>query len=343
MDFMSCISSIQMLNLKITDHRMKAIIYQRFGSPEVLEIADIPKPKPQADELLIRVHASAVSTADWRLRSLTMPCGFGLFARLAFGLRKPRKPILGCELAGEIEATGTDVTSFQVGDQVVAYPGFDLGCHAQYTCIKANGAVAIKPKNLSFEQAASLCFGGATMLDFYRRAKLVSGERVLVNGASGTVGGAAVQLAKYFGAHVTAVCSSLNFELVHSLGADEVIDYAKSDFEKSNELFDIIVDTVGNAPFERSEKALAKGGRLLLILAHLPDMLKAPWQSYVSGKKVLAAPCAERPEYVYQLCALAKAGKFIPHIDSTYPFERFVDAHRRVDSGHKRGSVVLRF
>ena len=322
---------------------MKAIISKQYGSPEVLAIVDIPKPTPKTDELLIRIYASTVSTADWRMRSLHMPSGFRLFARLAFGLQKLRKPILGCEFSGEVAAIGSEVTSFRVGDVVVAYLGLDLGCHAQYKCIKANGAVAMKPKNLSDEQAASLFFGGATMLDFYRRAKLARGERVLVNGATGTVGGAAVQLAKHFGAHVTAVCRSSNFDLVQSLGADQVIDYTKHDFPKLNQQFDVIVDTVGNAPFERSDKVLVKGGRLLLILAHLPDMLKAPWQSMVSGKKVLFAPAAERPEYVDQLCAIAQAGKFIPHIDSIYSFEQFVDAHRRVDSGHKRGSVVVRF
>lgn len=322
---------------------MKAITYKRYGSPEVLELSEIPKPKAKHDELLIRIRAAPVNSADWRMRSLEVPRGFGFLTLLAFGVISPRKPILGSELSGEIEAVGSSVNNFKVGDHVVAYPGFDLGCHAQYKCVKANGAVAIKPKNLSFEQASALCFGGATMLDFYRRASLKRGDRVLVNGASGTVGGAAVQLAKYFGAHVTAVCGGSNLELVLSLGADEVIDYSGRDFSKSTKLFDVIVDTVGNAPFERSKHVLAEGGRLLLILANLPDMLKAPWQGMISGKKVLFAPAVERPEYVNQLCELAKLGKFIPHIDSTYAFERFVDAHRRVDSGHKRGSVVLRF
>jgi NADPH:quinone reductase-like Zn-dependent oxidoreductase len=322
---------------------MKAIIYTEYGSPDVLKIAEIPKPIPNKDELLIRLLASTVSTADWRMRSLEVPYGFRALVRLAFGIRQPRKPILGCELVGVIEEVGSAVTRFRVGDHVVAYPGFDLGCHAEFKCVKENGVVAIKPSNLSVKRAAALCFGGATMLDFYRRAKLISGERVLVNGASGTVGGAAVQLAKCFGAHVTAVCSSANTELVESLGADTVIDYRTGDFEKLPAQFDVVVDTVGHSPFERNLHAIAPRGRLILVLATLPAMLKAPWQSLIHRKKVFFAPAAERPEYVSQLCELAKLGKFTPHIDSSYPFERVMDAHRRVDSGHKRGSVVLLF
>lgn len=322
---------------------MKAITYKRYGSPEVTELSEIPKPTPKHDELLIRIRAATVNSADWRMRSLEVPRGFSFLTRLVFGVMSPRKPILGSELSGEIEAVGSLVSNFKAGDHVVAYPGFALGCHAQYKCMKANGAVAIKPKNISFEQASALCFGGATMLDFYRRAALKRGDRVLVNGASGTVGSAAVQLAKCEGADVTAVCSAANFELVKSLGADQVIDYATTDFAKQGLVFDIIVDTVGNAPFERCAPVLLKGGCLLMILTELPAMLKVPWQSMRSGIKVFAAPAAERPEYVAQLCDLAIDGKFSPLIDSSYVFERFVDAHRRVDGGHKRGSVVLRF
>ena len=320
---------------------MKAITYRRYGPPEVLEVVHLPKPAPGNNELLIRVRATTVSTADWRMRSLEVPRGFGVLTRLAFGMFSPRKPILGCELSGEIEAIGSSVTSFKMGDHVVAYRGFDLGCHAQYVCIKANGAVSIKPSHLSFEQASALCFGGATMLDFYRRAALKAGDRVLVIGASGTVGSAAVQLAKHTGAYVTATCSGENVALVKSLGADQVIDYTKTDFTKLGQLFDIIVDTVGNAPFERSKAVLMKGGRLLMIVASLPAMLKAPWQSFFSGVKIIAAPAAERPEYVKQLCDLASAEKFIPLIDCCYPFERIVDAHRHVNHGHKKGSVVI--
>ncbi len=304
-------------------------------------MTEVPKPAPGDHELLIRVRATTVSSADWRMRSLELPRGFGLLGRLAIGISGPRKPILGTELSGEVEAVGRAVTSFKVGDHVFAFPGVGLGCHAQYKCLPAIGAVAMKPPNLSFEQAAALSFGGSTMLDFFRRAQLCRGERVLVNGASGTVGSAAVQLAKHFGAHVTGVCSTANLDLVKSIGADEVIDYTRRDFARSPAHFDVIVDTAGTAPLARSGPVLSKGGRLLLILAGLPELLMAPWQTMTSGKKVIAGPAAERPEYVQQLAELALAGKFIPVIDRSYPFEQMAEAHRYVDRGHKKGSVVV--
>ncbi len=322
---------------------MKAITYRRYGPPDVLEMTDLPRPTPGDHELLIRVRATTVSSADWRIRSLEMPRGFGLLGRLAFGIGGPRKPILGSELAGDVEAVGRAVTSFKVGDQVFAFAGLGLGCHAEYKCLPASGAVAPKPPNLSYEQAAALSFGGATMLDFFQRGDLRHGERVLVNGASGTVGTAAVQLAKHFGAHVTGVCSTANLELVQSIGADEVIDYTKRDFAQSNAPYDVIADTAGTAPFARSRPALSKGGRLLLILASLPELLKAPWHTVSSDKRVIAGPAAERPEYIRLLGQLAVAGRFTPVIDRCYPFEQMVDAHRYVDLGHKRGSVVITF
>lgn len=322
---------------------MKAFTYRRYGPPDVLEMTELPKPAPGDHELLIRVRATTVNSADWRMRSLEMPRGFDLLGRLACGIGGPRKPILGSELAGDVEAVGRAVTSFKVGDQVFAFSGAGLGCHAEYKCVPASGAVAPKPPNLSVEQAASLSFGGATMLDFFKRGDLRHGERVLVNGASGTVGSAAVQLAKHFGAHVTGVCSTANLELVESIGADEVIDYTRRDFVQSNAPFDVIVDTVGTAPLARSRPALSKGGRLLLVLASLPDLLKAPWHTFSSGKRVIAGPAAELPEYIRLLGQLAVAGRFTPVIDRCYPFEQMVDAHRYVDRGHKRGSVVITF
>lgn len=320
---------------------MKIITYQRYGPPDVLETIERPRPTPGDNELLIRVRATTVNSADWRMRSLEMPRGFGLLGRLAIGIRGPRQPVLGSELAGDVEAVGRAVTSFKVDDPVFAFTGAALGCHAEYVCLPAHGPVAPKPSHLSYEQAAALCFGGATMLDYFRKGELRRGERVLVNGASGTVGSAAVQLARHFGAHVTGVCSTANLELVRSIGADEVIDYTQSDFAQSKVPFDVIVDTAGTAPFARSGPALCRGGRLLLILASLPELVKAPWHTLTSGKKVIASPAAERPEYVRQLGELAAAGKFTPVIDRCYPFEKIVEAHRYVDRGHKRGSVVI--
>lgn len=320
---------------------MKAFTYRRYGGPDVLEMSERPKPVPGEHELLIRVRATTVSSADRRLRSLDLPRGFGLLGRLALGVTGPRNTILGSELSGEVEAVGRKVTAFRAGDEVFAFTGARLGCHAEYACLREDAAVAPKPPNLSFEQAAALGFGGATMLDYFRRADLRSGEHVLVNGASGTVGSAAVQLAKHFGARVTGVCSAANLERVRSVGADEVIDYAERDFARGPGRFDVIVDTAGTAPFARSASALAPGGRLLLVLADLPELLKAPWHSWTSGRTVIAGPAAERAGYARQLGELAAAGRFTPLIDRCYPFEQMVDAHRYVEGGRKRGSVVV--
>jgi NADPH:quinone reductase-like Zn-dependent oxidoreductase len=322
---------------------MKAIVYERYGPPEVLELAEVEKPTPEDDELLIKVHATTVQTGDWRARSLELPPGFGFMGRLVFGISKPRKPILGTELAGQVEAIGKNVTKFNVGDQVFAFPGASLGCHAEYRCIRESGPVLPKPANLSHGEAAALSFGGATALDFFRRGKLVSGEKVLVNGASGAVGTAAVQLAKHFGAHVTGVCSGANADLVRSLGAEHVVDYTKEDFTKNGEKYDVIVDTVGTAPFSRSKGSLTENGRLLAVLGGFGDLLRAPWVNLTSKMKVVAGPGSEKVEDLRLLAKLAEAGEYKPVIDQRYALEQFREAHRRVDSGHKRGNVVIAF
>ncbi|MFZ2753494.1 MAG: NAD(P)-dependent alcohol dehydrogenase, partial [Lysobacteraceae bacterium] len=275
---------------------VKGIIYKRYGDPEVLEMCELPKPVPQDHELLIRVRATTVSSADWRVRSMKLPFGFSWLGRLIFGIRAPKQPILGTELAGDVEAVGKAVTSFKAGDQVFAYPGGRMGAYVEYICLPEDGAVATKPSNLSYEQAAALSFGGSTMLDFYRKLALRSGERVLVNGASGAVGTAAVQLAKHLGAHVTGVCSTANLQLVLSIGADQVIDYTTQDFTDSGEQYDVIVDTAGTASFPRSSASLSSGGRLLLVLAGLPEMLSAPWHTMTSDKKVIAGAAVEHNE-----------------------------------------------
>lgn len=320
---------------------MKAIVYERYGPPEVLEQRDLATPTPEDNEIRIRVRATTVTAGDHRVRSLSFPPGFGLIGRLMLGVTRPRQRILGTELAGEVESVGKSVTRFSVGDEVYAYPGAKMGCYAQYRCMPEDGAVAPKPANLTFEEAAALSFGATTALDFFRRANLQSGERVLVNGASGSVGTAAVQLARHFGAEVTGVCSSANVELVKALGAARVIDYTKEDFTKSGATYDVIVDTAGTAPVARSKASLTDRGRLLLVLAGLPDMLTAPLSSLIGRHRVVAGPAAERPEDVRLIGLLASEGKFTPVIDRSYPFERIVDAHRYVDQGHKRGNVVI--
>jgi NADPH:quinone reductase-like Zn-dependent oxidoreductase len=320
---------------------MKAIVYERYGPPDVLQLKDVEKPTPRVNEVLIKIHATTVTAGDWRVRSLNAPAGFGLIMRLALGVSGPRQPILGSELAGEIEAVGKGVSQFKVGDQVFAFSGFGMGCHAEYKCMPEDGAIALKPPNLTYEEAAALSFGGTTALDFLRRAKLQSGEKVLVNGASGAVGTAAVQLARHFGAEVTGVCSATNVELVQSLGAVHVIDYCKEDFTQNGEAYDVIVDVVGTAPFSRSKASLKQGGRLLQVLGSLPELLRAPWVSMTSGKKVIAGPAAERAEDLRFLARLAEAGEFNPVIDRRYPFEQIVEAHRYVDTGRKKGNVVI--
>lgn len=275
------------------------------------------------------------------MRSLDVPIGFGLIVRLVSGVTKPRQPILGSELAGVVESLGKNVSKFKVGDPVFAFSGVGMGCHTEYKCITENGAVVLKPANLTYEEAAALSFGGTTALDFFRRGKLRGGESVLINGASGGVGTATVQLAKHYGAEVTGVCSTANVDLVRSLGATHVIDYTEEDFTQNGRTYDVIIDTVGTAPFSRSKNSLKARGRLLLILAGLPDMLPIPWVSMTSNKKIIAGPAVERAEDLRLLAKLAEEGAFIPVIDRLYPFEQTAEAHSYVDTGRKKGNVII--
>lgn len=320
---------------------MKAAVYTRYGGPEVVEIQDMPKPKPNLGEILISIRATTVASGDWRMRSAQIPQGFGLIAPFIFG-RRPRRQILGTELAGVIEEIGDGVERWREGDEVFGFPGGKMGAHAQYICMPADGKIARKPANLSFEEAAALCFGGSTALSFIEKGRGIRrDELVIVVGASGCVGSAMVQLAQHFGAEVTGVCSGGNAELVRSLGADHVIDYTTEDFTKGDQTYDVIVDTIGTASIRRSLGLLRKGGRLLLVYARFGDMLRAPWVSLTRGKRVVAGPASEDPAHLPQLAELAETGAFKPVIDRTYPFEQIVEAHRHVDTGHKKGSVVV--
>ncbi len=320
---------------------MKAVVYERYGPPDVLQLKEVATPIPKENEILIRVRATTVTAADRRVRSREMPAGFGVMAPLAYGISKPRQPILGTEIAGVVEATGQRVTKFKVGDQVFAFPGASLGGYAEYRCMPEDGPVAEKPENLTYGEAAALSFGGTTALYFLRKGNLQRGERVLVNGASGGVGTAAVQLAKHLGAEVTGVCSTTNVEMVKSLGADHVIDYTKDDFTQNGKTYDMIVDTVGTAPFSRCKGSLTEQGRLLLVLAGLSEMLAIPWISLTSRRKVIAGMAPERAEDLLYLAKLAAAGEFKPFIDRSYPFEQIAEAHRYIDTGRKRGNVIV--
>ena len=318
---------------------MKAAVCRRYGPPSVVEIAEVPRPALGKNAVLIKVRATTVTAADWRLRSATLPRGFGILVRLGVGITGPRSPILGSEVAGEVVAVGQSVSRFAPGDKVFAARMGD--CHAEYVAIREKD-VAPMPANLSFGQAAALTFGGLTALQFLRdKAQIKAGERVLVNGASGAVGSAAVQLAKHFGAVVTGVCSAANAQLVRSLGADHVIDYTTEDFTRSGERYDIIFDAVGNCPFDRCKAVLAPGGRLLLVVGTLGQMIGAMVRSSRAGRKVLSGVASVRTADLLLLRSLAEAGAFKPLIDRTYPFARIVDAHAHVDTGRKRGNVVI--
>jgi NADPH:quinone reductase-like Zn-dependent oxidoreductase len=308
-----------------------------------LELRDLPDPVPADDQLLIEVRATTVTTGDWRVRSLTVPRGFGLICRAVFGLRGPRQPVLGSECAGVVRSVGSKVDSFKSGDEVVVFDGRRMGAHAELKCVRADRAVVLKPASLTFEQAASLPFGGTTAIDFLRRAKLSAGMRVLVNGASGSVGSAMVQLAAMQGAHVTAVCSGANVAFVRSLGAHEVVDYTRDDFaQPGRTTFDLIVDTVGNSPFRRCKRVLKPDGKLLAVLAPASTLIMSVWVSLTSRRRILAGPAGERAADLQQLVTLADEGKYQPTIERVFAFEDLPNAYRHVETGRKRGNIVVR-
>ena len=321
---------------------MKAAVCTAYGGPDVVQLLEVPAPVLKPNEVLIRVQATTVASGDGRIRASRFPSGFWLPARLIFGLTRPRKPVLGTELSGIVETIGANVTRYRPGDRVFAFSGASMGCHAEFKCLPEDAAIALIPAGFTAEEATAISFGGTTALYFLRDvAKVQRGERVLINGASGAVGTAAVQLAKHFGAHVTGVCSGANTDLVRSLSADKVIDYTTEDFARSGTRWDIILDTVGNANLSRCRNALNAKGRLLLAVAGLGEMIKAPLQSMTSGFKVAAGAAPDRAEDIAELKRLCEAGAYKPVIDSRYPFDRIAEAHARVDSQRKVGSVVV--
>lgn len=325
------------------DHEvtMKAAVVERYGPPEVVRIADVPKPVPADNEVLVRVHATTVNSGDARVRAMRVPRGVGLLARLQLGFSRPKQAVSGFEAAGTIEAVGKGVTRFRAGDRVVASRGFGFGCHAEYITVAEDGALAVIPEGMSDASAVALLFGGITSLVFLRLGKVKPGESVLVNGASGAVGVLAVQIARHMGATVTGVCSAANAELVRSLGADRVIDYAQTDFATSGETWDVIMENVGNAPFSRVKGALRPGGRYLMVIGDLLQMIQAAFNKQIVAPAGGSDEAAVNAENFAELLRLAAAGTIRPVIDSTYPLAEIVEAHRRVDSGHKTGSVVV--
>ncbi|KAA3644987.1 MAG: NAD(P)-dependent alcohol dehydrogenase [Chloroflexi bacterium] len=316
---------------------MKAITYTRYGPPEVLQIIDIAKPTPKDNEVLIKIHATTVTAGDWRMRKAEP-----FLARIYNGLLKPTKiNILGFEIAGEVEAIGKDVKQFRPGDQVFASCGIGFGGYAEYKCLPEDGEIAMKPINVSFEEAAAVPIGGNTALRFLREAKLKSGQRILINGASGSVGTYAVQLAKHFGAEVTGVCSTTNVELVKSLGADKVIDYTKEDFTKNPRTYDVIFDTVGKTSFVRCKSLLKENGIYLAGSAGLLEEIQAVWTSRIGNKKLISGTANPSQADLLFLKELIEAGSLKPVIDRSYGFEQIPEAHGYVESFRKKGNVVV--
>jgi NADPH:quinone reductase-like Zn-dependent oxidoreductase len=321
--------------------KMKAIVYTKYGHPEVLQLTEIEKPTPKDNEVLIRNHATTATKFDCWMRSSTAPLGFGFLMRMATGIRKPKQPILGTELAGEIEAVGKDVTLFSKGDQVVGYLGMSLGAYVEYICLPEDGVLARKPAIMSYEEAAAVQ-GALTALYFLRMANIKKGQKILVFGASGGVGYFAVQLAKHhFGAEVTGVCSTPKLEFVKSLGADSVIDYTKEDFTKRSDTYDIILDTVGKSPFSGSVRSLKKEGKYVFTTYGIPRIIRVMWLNLTSGKKGMSGLLEETTEDLAFLLKLIETGKLKTVIDRRYPLEQAAEAHRYVETWQKKGNVVI--
>ncbi len=322
---------------------MKAIVCTRYGPPDVLQLQEVAKPIPKDNEVLIRIYATTVTAADCELRGLKFPLLLQLIMRAGFGFRRPRS-VLGQELSGEIEAVGKDVQRFKQGDQVVGWSGLRLGAYAEYTCLPEDGVLAIKPSNMTYEEAAPLAIGGLEAMYFLKRCNIQSGQKVFIIGAGGSIGTFAIQLARYFGADVTAVDSTGKLDMLRSIGADQVIDYTQGDYTKSGETYDVIFDVIGKSSFSGCMRLLKEKGFYLLGNPRLSQRIRGRWTSMGSSKKVIpyaARGASESTEDLKFLKGLIEAGKIQSVIDRCYPLEQTAEAHRYVDTGHKKGNVVI--
>ena len=323
---------------------MKAILHSQYGSPDLLQFKEVDRPAPKDNEVLIAIHATTVSTGDCNIRNFTFVTkSMRPLAKLMFGIGKPWKArILGTELAGEVEGAGQNVTRFKNGDQVVASTGMTGGGHAQYACLPETGAVVIKPNSLSWEEAVAIPFGANTALYYLRGlGKIQAGQDVVIIGASGAIGSAAVQLAKHFGATVTGVCSGANVELVKSLGADTVIDYTREDFTKNGRTYDLIFDVVGATTFDRCQHSLKPDGVFLQNIMELSDVVRALWTSITGRKKIKGGVAIGNQKGMRLIAELAADGTLKPVIDRSYPLEQIAEAFKYVERGHKKGNVVI--
>jgi len=320
---------------------MKAIVWTKYGPPDVLELKEVAKPTPKDNEVLIRIYAATVTAGDCELRSLKFPLLLQLLMRIGFGFRRPRIKILGMDLAGEIESVGKDVKLFKKGDQIFASTGFSFGAYAEYVCLPSTYVMAIKPTNMTYEEAAAVPTGGLNALHFLRKGNIQSGQKVLINGAGGSIGTIAVQLAKSFGAEVTGVDSTGKLDMLRSIGADQVIDYAQEDFTKSRKTYDVIFDIVGKGSFSGCIRSLKKKGIYLLANPGLSSSVRGRWISMTSSKKVIVEMASYRIEDLIILKELIEAEKIKSVIDRGYPLEQTVEAHRYVETGHKKGNVVI--
>ena len=315
---------------------MKAVVYKQYGSPEVLQLMDVEKPMPKNNEILLSIKATAVNSGDIRLRKADP-----FAVRFLSGLIKPKINILGSVFSGEVESIGKDVTFFKVGDYVFGHTDMRFGAYSEFKCFPENASLALKPANITHIEAATIPFGGTTALHFIKKADIKSGQKVLIVGASGAVGSAAVQLAKSYGAHVTGVCSTANLALIKSIGADEAIDYTKEDFTKNGETYDVIFDAVNTISISRSLKSLNKKGILILSAAGMSETFQGLWISMTNSRKVWTGVISHKAEDIVFLKELIEAGKLKPIIDRTYPLVQIVDAHAYVEKGHKKGNVAI--